>query len=208
MAFLNEQEKMRIAGLVRDVESRTKGELVTVLAAASDDYRYIPLLWSTLAALAVPAIWLPLAGESGLMYAFQLVVFMAASVVMSWSPVRRWIIPRSVQRRRAERLAFEAFYRLELHHTPHRAGVLLFVSVEERFVRILADAGIDDCVGHAAWQAIVEQFVVRVREGQVARGFEEAVESCGHHLMEHFPAEDGAGHKLPDVLVEVPDAWL
>jgi len=208
MHFLTDDEKARIADMVRDIERRTEGELVTVLAAASDRYRYIPLLWATLVALAVPAVWLPFGWGMEAMYPVQLLAFMAASVIMGWPPVRRWIIPRSVQQHRAERLAFEVFHRLGLHRTPHRAGVLLFVSVEERFVRILADSGIDERVRQEDWQAIVDAFVARVRRAEIAEGFTEAVQRCGSLLVDHYPASTGQARALPDVLVELPDSWL
>ena len=40
---------------VRQAEQATDAELVTVLAPASDGYRYIPTLWAALLAMLTPA---------------------------------------------------------------------------------------------------------------------------------------------------------
>ena len=52
------------------------------------------------------------------------------------------LIPRSMQRTRAHRRAVEQFLVQNLHTTEGRTGVLIFVSVAERYAEILADHGI------------------------------------------------------------------
>ena len=74
--------------------------------------------------------------------------------------------------------------------------MLIFVSIAERYVEILADAGIDSKVDQAAWQQIVDKFVSDVRSARVADGFRIAIQKVGEILAEHFPA----GAKNPDEL--------
>jgi len=47
MAFLNEQEKQSLIASIKHAESGTEAEIVTVIAEASDGYRYIPTLWAS-----------------------------------------------------------------------------------------------------------------------------------------------------------------
>ena len=54
MALLTEPELQQVAEAIERVERDTDAELVTVLAAQADDYRYIPLLWASLLALLLP----------------------------------------------------------------------------------------------------------------------------------------------------------
>ena len=51
MTLLTEPELQQVAEAIERVERDTDAELVTVLAAQADDYRYIPLLWASLLAL-------------------------------------------------------------------------------------------------------------------------------------------------------------
>ncbi|OSN68773.1 hypothetical protein BV349_00862 [Pseudomonas syringae pv. actinidiae] len=46
MALLNKDEQRQVAEAIDRVEQRTDAELVTVLAARSDDYAYMPLIWA------------------------------------------------------------------------------------------------------------------------------------------------------------------
>jgi putative membrane protein len=81
--------------------------------------------------------------------------------------------------------------------------VLLFVSVAERHVEIVADQGINEVVAHDAWQSIVNGFIERVRMRQVAEGFLTAIAACGELLADHFPAADDNRNELPNRLVEL-----
>src|SRR5690606_5574426 len=54
MTLLSKSDQDAVAAAIRDVERETDAELVTVLAARSDNYSYIPLLWAGILALLVP----------------------------------------------------------------------------------------------------------------------------------------------------------
>ena len=57
MSFLSDAEKETLANKIRQAESRTRAEIVTVIAQTSDGYRYIPMLWAALLALSVPGLY-------------------------------------------------------------------------------------------------------------------------------------------------------
>ena len=57
MALLSNDEQRQVAEAVSRVELKTDAELVTVLAARSDDYAYVPLIWAGLVALLVPGLF-------------------------------------------------------------------------------------------------------------------------------------------------------
>lgn len=71
MTLLSESELQQVAAAIERVEAHTDAELVTVLAARADDYRYIPLLWASLIALLLPGALLFF---SGWLSAWQLVL--------------------------------------------------------------------------------------------------------------------------------------
>ncbi len=80
---------------------------------------------------------------------------------------------------------------------------MLFVSVAERYVEIIADAGIDAKVADDAWGGIVEGFVAEVKAGRIADGFISAIEGCGILLAEHFPRAADDVDELPNHLFEI-----
>ena len=205
MAFLTESEKRDIAMAIAAAEQHTRGELVTVIARCSDEYRYIPLLWAALLALLLPAI-LAVCGDpfpANLAYLAQICTFLGAAALFQWLPLKMRLIPRGVKHLRARRLAREQFFLQNLHRTSERTGVLLFVSVAEHHVEILADQGIDGAVTPQAWQSIVSGFIGQVRNRQVAAGFLTAIAACGELLATHFPPTDDNRNELPNRLVEL-----
>lgn len=205
MAFVSEADKQRIETAISRAEARTRGEFVTIVAQVADDYLYISVLWAALLALVVPgaAAFIPWPSLHAHTYAAQILVFLIAAVALRWRPLMMLTIPRSLKRRRAQRLAREQFFAHNLHHTREGTGVLLFVSVAERYVEIIADRGICDAVDEKVWQEIVAVFVECVRDGRVADGFVEAIGRCGDQLATHFPIRDGDENELTDHLIEI-----
>jgi putative membrane protein len=205
MPLLGEEECRRIIGSIRDVERQTSGELVTVVARASDGYPLFPLLAASCLALLVPAVsWIVVPDLDHLgVYAIQLGVFIGATALGMWQPLRMRIVPPAVKRRQAARLAREQFHALGLDQTRGRTGILLFVSVAERYVEILADRGIDEKVPGGTWTQIVADFTRHVREDRIADGFVVALTACGTPLISHFPRAAGDQNELPDVLIEL-----
>lgn len=205
MTFLTADEKNRIRQAIEDVERQTAGELVTVIAQQSDDYLYIPTLWAALIALAVPGVisYLPFDILLVNSYLTQFIVFIVLAMLFQWPPLKLRLIPRYVKVQRARRLAHVQFLAQDLHHTAQRTGILLFVSVAEHYVEIIADKGINDAVSAGTWDKIVTQFVNDVKQGQVAGGFIAAIQQCGQVLIQHFPVTAHDKNELPNHLIEL-----
>ena len=205
MALLTVDEKNRIRQAIEDVERQTVGELVTVIARQSDDYLYIPTLWAALIALAVPGViaYLPFDTLLAHSYLTQFTVFIVLAVLFQWPPMKFRLIPRYVKVQRARRLAHVQFLAQDLHHTTQRTAILLFVSVAEHYVEIIADKGINDAVETGTWDNIVNQFVNDVKQGQMAGGFVAAIQRCGEVLIQHFPVTASDKNELPNHLIEL-----
>jgi putative membrane protein len=205
MTFLSEEDKQRIAEAIRDAETKTSGELVTVIAHAADTYLYIPILWASVAALTLPTIILLLPVELPFphIYSLQLAIFLGLALLFRWNPLKMRLIPKAVKHRRASRLAWEQFFIQNLHLTRQRTGVLLFVSVAERYVEIIADKGINDKVKRDAWDDIVSDFSKRVKAKEIPEGFLSAISACGELLAEKFPRPEGDIDELPNRLIEI-----
>lgn len=205
MAFLSDTDKLRIVEAIRQVEAKSAGELVTVVAREADDYYYIPTLWAAMSALLLPAIITVLGLEGSLLdsYGAQISVFLVATLLFRIPALKYAVVPRAVKRHRAMRLAREQFLLQNLHHTEGRTGVMLFVSVAEHYVEVLADKGINDAVPAGTWDWVVADFVAKVKEGRVADGFVSAVEASGEHLVHHFPVQEGDRNELPNHLIEI-----
>jgi len=203
--FLSDQEKQHISDAIKVAESSTSGEIVTVITRASDDYLYIPTLWAGLLALMSPSLLLVLSIELEflLIYIIQILVFIVTAILFRWTPLKLALVPKAVKYRRASRLAYAQFLKQGLHHTENRNGLLLFVSVGERYVEIIADQGINDRVPKDTWRSLVDEFISRVKQNKFAEGFLVAIEQSGKILQEHFPVAPMDKNELPNHLIEL-----
>jgi putative membrane protein len=104
-----------------------------------------------------------------------------------------------VRRSRAHHAALEQFVVRRVAHTKSRTGVLIFVSLAERYARIIADEGIAPKVHTSEWQSAIDALVGHMRDGRVAEGFVGAIERCGAVLAAHAPP-DGSANELPNRL--------
>ena len=199
-AFLaSDADQAAIAAAVARAESSTSGEIVVVLARASDDHLFVTLAWAALLALLAP-LPLDLAGGVGAVAAhgLQLLVFCAAAPLLRLPYLRRLTVPKPMQRAAAARQARAQFLEQGLHRTRDRAGVLIYVSEIERIVEILADDGIARLSPPDTWDGIVRRFVEEVRDGRRREGLLAAIEAVGMALAEHFPRRPDDVNELPD----------
>ena len=163
---------------------------MAVIAPGSASYLHVPFLWAALAALAVPWpfvfwTWWPIQH----IYLLQLGVFAALALLLMHWPLRLALVPRSTKHARAHRRAVEQFLAQNLHTTVGRTGVLIFVSVAERFAEILADAAIHQKVPEGAWDAIVADLTAHIGEGEAARGVRARDRSRRRASGQHFPPQ-------------------
>jgi putative membrane protein len=98
----------------------------------------------------------------------------------------------------AHRAAMEQFMIRGIGRKADRTGVLIFVSLAERYARIVADRAIAERVQNREWQAAVDALIAHTRDGRIADGFVAAIGACGRILEEHFPRDASSRADLPD----------
>jgi putative membrane protein len=189
-----------VSAAIHAAEQRTSGQIVCVLAHASSDYAYAPILWASVLALLAPWPLITFTPWSvQWIYLIQLGVFIVAGLVFSLTPLRLALVPRAVRRARAHRAALEQFVVRRVARTKNRTGVLIFVSLAERYARIIADEAIAQKVPNSEWQTAIDALTAHMRDGRIAQGLAAAIERCGAVLAAHAPP-DGTPSELPDRL--------
>jgi putative membrane protein len=112
--------------------------------------------------------------------------------------VRIALVPRAARRAMAHRMAMEQFMIRGIGRKADRTGVLIFVSLAERYARIVADRAIADRVSDRQWQEAVDALVAHTRHGRIADGFIAAIGICGGVLEQNFPRSETSRSELPD----------
>lgn len=202
MSLLSDEQRQRVSRAISDAESGTSGEIIAVVAEASNTYYYVPFMWAAMAALIVP--W-PLIHFTWMtvqwIFLIQLLVFLALLALLWPRWTRAALVPKSIRQTHVKRRATEQFLAQNLHTTAGRTGVLVFVSIAERHAVILADHAIDSKVEAGAWQKIVEQLTREIGDGRAADGFVHAIAEIGRRLTEHFPPGVPDPNELPNHLI-------
>jgi putative membrane protein len=196
---ISTQDREHIASAIRAAEAKTSGEIVCVLARQSSDATALPILIAALGALALP--WLLVATTEmpvDRILLLQIVLFIGLAIVLCLPRIRVALIPRIARRTIAHRAAMEQFAIRGIARKKDRCGILIFVSLAERYARIIADEGIAPRVPQSEWQRAVDALISHMRDGRIAEGFVTAVNLCGNELATHFPRSEASRDELPD----------
>ena len=204
------EEHARIADAVQAAEAETSGEIYCVVARASDSYFFPAAFMVTLGIVVISLVvaylldlwWYDLPPMN--LVVAQLIAIACALLVLGFFPALRiHLVPLRQRYRHAHDNAMKQFLSRNIHLTNARTGVLLFVSLAERYAEVVADAGINGRVPQETWDGVVAGLIAHARRSAVADGFVEAIGTVGALLAEHFPVTAGDLNELDDHVVEI-----
>ncbi len=210
MIVVTPQDHKRIAFAIHKAEASTNGEIHAVMARRSDDYFLASGFVVTASLILVAmlmALYLDRHWHSISLSLYTMLMFAAwlAFMAMLWflPNMRLYFITKAIARKRAHQNAAVQFLARNMHSTKNRTGVLLFVSLAERYAEVVADEGIAKHVGQTEWDAIVDVLIAHASMGNIADGFVEAAALSGTLLSTHFPKTYDDTNELDDHLVEL-----
>lgn len=210
MKIIDDADHARIAAAIRDAESHTSGEIYAVLARRSDNYFFVAgflvacgiIFAAVLVAVAAHWYWYTVS-----LPVFGLAILSAflAAVLLLWivPDLHLWLVPRRILYRRSHLNAVQQFLARNVHLTNKRTGVLLFVSLDERYAEVIADAGINAKVPQQEWNNIVAILTDHADRDDLTVGFLKAIEKAGLLLQDNFPVGPDDVNELDDHLVEL-----
>lgn len=202
-------ELERVRAAARAAEERTGGEIVAYVVGRSDAYEggaaRAALGGAIFAALAAGLahsafgvwggfgpVWITLPVLAGTLLGWALAAFVPRLAALLTRE-------EAVERRVAGRAA-AAFLEEEVFATRDRTGILLFLSLLEHRVVVLADSGIKAKVSNQEWEGIASDLAAGMRRGRAADALIEAIDRSGRLL-------EAAGiARRSDDVDELPDA--
>ncbi|WP_428680592.1 TPM domain-containing protein [Sphingopyxis sp.] len=224
VSHVSEADHDLVTAAVAAAEAHTSGEIVTVIAAQSNDYDDVALVWaSVIAFLAMSVVALFPDFYQGLYYritggwghelaanqwlgtviAVGVLKWIGVWLILLWRPLRLWLTPRAILAGRVRARAIDLFKVGTEAKTLGRTGILLYVSLREHRADIVADEAIAAKVAPEVWGDAMAALVDLVRRGKPGEGMAEAVRQMGIVLAEHFPRGSENPNELPDRLIEL-----
>ena len=198
----DEQEKIRQA--VETAERRTSGEIVPMIVAACRPYAEIELgglivglVAGTLAALFLHDPWGPIQAQLSWPLTGGILGFILCRV----PAIKRRLISKKRIDEAVHLRSLAAFTAHGLHYTKAHTGILIFASLFEHRVEVLADRGINEKVQPGTWDEVVRILTAGLKSGNGGEAFYKAIERCGDILATHFPRAADDKDELANKLV-------
>ena len=209
-SFLTEQDYQRIDDAVKAAEAKTSGEIVCMVQSASYHYPMANVLGAATFAFPSALILTPLVGgwfwlgtqNLWLFLGLFSLIFVVSYLLVKNSPaLKRWFISSREIDEEVEEAAVTRFFRHGLHRTRDATGVLIFISVFEHKVWVLADHGINAKLDQNTWDGIVLTITRGIKDGQPCDAICDAVRQVGEMLESHFPIQPDDTDELSNVII-------
>lgn len=211
--FLSDTQREKVITAVKAAEKLTSGEIVPMVVSASYRYPMADVIGGAAFALPISLILTPLVGgwlwlgtqNIWLFLGFFAVLFIVFhEIVKRTSWLKRWFISQREIDEEVEEAAVTSFFTEGLYRSRDETGVLVFISVFEHKVWILADRGINEKVPEGQWNDIVAIIVDGIKQKRQTESICEAVEKIGTILQEHFPIKPDDTDELKNLIVDNP----
>lgn len=203
--FLSKEEQDQLVKCVKDVELETSGEIVPVIASSSYDYPRASHLGGLLLGI-LAAICIAMLLDREDMWVF-LALFLGSYVLFSRllaaiPELKMPFITKREMHEEVEEAALTNFFVHGLHRTRDLTGIIIYVSVYERSVQILADKGINDKVDPKVWDDVVAEITKGIKAGRSGEALCNGVKRCGQIITEHFPVKSDDTDELPNLIID------
>jgi putative membrane protein len=203
--FLSESDKEKIRNAVKEAEKITSGEIVPMIVSTSYTYPLSNFIGGFTFAIIIALLSVLIFKNENLW--FFLSVFMPALIIMYGIikyilPIKRLFISHHEINAEVEEAAINQFFRHSLYKTRDNTGVLIYISVFEKKIWVLADSGINSKVEPVVWREVVNIIVKGIKEKKQGEAIAEAIAKVGQILRVQFPCKKDDTDELSNLIVE------
>lgn len=205
--MLDQEGLKRIEQAVKSAETNTSGEIVPLIVRGSSTIGHVPPL-----CFCIISIFFLVSGGhlyqlenwpgGSLWWLADLVFISLVAIVLSRSDIvkRQLTSSEDLESQVFSRAEIE-FFEAKIGETQNATGVLIFLSLMEHRVVVLADEAIASRLDPSVWQEVVVLLLEGVKKGDLSAGFESAINECSKLLQDDFPVSDHDKNELKDHLI-------
>lgn len=200
---LTEMDKDLITKAITKSEAQTSGEILPVILKQSDFYPAahfrLAIVVGILCSIIlyynydfddpIALLWVQLPG-------------MILGYILAFLPfLKRLFTTRAEMNEEVHQRAIEVYFENKVSMTRDRTGIMIFVSLLERKVEVLADSGINHKVPKDYWDELVIKLTSSIASGKKVEGMIFAIESCGESLKQEFPIKSDDTNEVANHLI-------
>jgi putative membrane protein len=189
-----------LAQAIRDIEKDSDAEIVIAVRGRSGTYRHADYLCGAIVALAglIFVLFSPFEFHTYWVPFDVVVLFIAGAFVSSRTDVvRRALTSKNFRAKAARTGAAAMFYEAGIANTSAENGLLIYLSLLERRLEVIADRGILKAVPALKWNNSVFE-LKRIGKTPEPENLVKAIRDLGSLLAEHMPATGENPNELPD----------
>lgn len=188
--MISTKDRAILKRLIREAEERSDSELVPMIVSRSDHYP---------AAHFRAAIIVSFLFSLGLYYSpfsiinpiyflwIQIPGLLLGYYLANINWVTRFLTTKKEIENEVNQRAIEAFFEHNLHTTTQHNGVLIFISILEKKIKIITDVGVKTKIDQKIWDEIISDFAEKVKKGEFIEALKNTISATSDILENYFP---------------------
>jgi putative membrane protein len=201
--FLKDEAKVAITAAVEPVELRSSAEVVVMVRARSGAYVHVDVMIAALVGWFVLAFLLFSPWEfrlTEILIAPPFCGLAAGLLAARLGRWRRWLITASERRELVRMAARSAFVEKGIGLTRDRTGILVYISLLEGMVDVVADRGAREAVPADAWSQWVGRLDKAVRADETGEAIAQRLHELRGLLERALPRRENDVDELSNVV--------
>lgn len=217
---LDEKKMEEIKNAVASAETKTSAEISLALSSSSCDYSFWELVFAFICGIISFCIMIPLTSKINsfidssfwivrdwYLPAFMVLVFsLVVGIVFCFANIPfidRLVVNKRIRSKFVYNKALRLFVQSGVYNTKKHNGVLIYFSVLEKQVQIIADVGTVNIIPTEVWTDMANKLASGFGSGNPYQTIIDSIHECSEILSKSFPCEEENPNELPDGLVIV-----
>ena len=199
-AKFDDASRVALTDCVKQIETTSNAELVLIGRARSGDYRHADYLFGALLAFVglLFLLFLPFDFHQYWVPIDVVLLFAGGAFISSRSNLlRRTFTTEKFRSEAVRRSAAAMFYEAGIANTSAELGLLVYLSILERRLELIADRGVLKGVNALEWNQLVFELHEAGRTPE-PQSLHDGLQKLGCLLAEHLPATGENPNELPD----------
>ena len=189
--MISTKDREIIKELIMDAEKKSDSEMVPMIVLRSDNYPAAhfraAIIVSFLFSLGL--YFSPLSIINRIYFLWIQIPGLLLGYVLANIPfIARLLITKQEVEFEVTQRAIEAFFEHNLHTTEQHNGVLIFISMLERKIKIITDVGVKKKIEQKIWDEIISDFTNEVKKNNFTEALKSTIIATSNVLENYFPA--------------------
>ncbi len=203
MRKFDEKFKTKLYQTIEDIENNSLVEVVAMIKANSGNYRDVSFFTGAVVLFLAYTYFMfaPTIFDVYLIYFMTIIAFVIGFALVEFiPPIKKVLSGKKRKEKNVEVYSRAIFQKGGMRHTKEKIGVLIYVSLFEKKIKIVADRGAKTMVPAEEWDKIKTDFQEVFNASDFQTAFLEKLKNCQTIFSKYIPPVEDDINELPDDL--------